>query len=209
MLEKLNLVDYRTLDPSTYHRLQEAVLLKDKLAEASGFDRVVGFGSGAVFRVGDLPRFAQEFWDDEHGGYAHNIHIAPLFVYHLWGLPGLLLLSYTALALLSVGRRLARERTLRWDPSRREAYSLQLAAFLMAVGFFLYGGWNPPKISLLYFGLVVGTLWRLLELEREALPGGDAESLATGQAHEDRVYADHLAPGRPAVNPDGATQQGQ
>lgn len=169
MVEHLNLEDYRRLDVSTYQRLQEAVLVGRKFAEASWLERAFGFGSGAVYRVTELPPSEQAFLEEAEGGYAHHIHLSPVFVYHQWGLPGVGLMVYSTFALLVVGWRLGRRRADGEDPALRERYALQLAAYLMALGFFLYGGWNPPKISLFYFGLLLGTLWKLLGSRVEAL----------------------------------------
>ena len=162
MIQHFTLQDYHHLDPSTYQRIQEAVLVVRKFEHAGWLERVFGFGSGAVFKVTALPRSQQVFLEEVEGGYAHHIHLSPVFVYHQWGVPGIALLAYSVWALLTLGWRLARRRGEASDPDAREQYSLALAAYLMAMGFFLYCGWNPPKISLFYFGLLLGTLWRLV-----------------------------------------------
>jgi hypothetical protein len=170
MLKNLTLEDYRRLDLSTYQRLQEAVLVAEKFQNASWVERTLGFGSGAVFRVAELPPSEQAMLEEVQGGFAHHIHLSPVFVYHQWGLPGLVLLAYSALALAALGWRLGRRRRDGADPERQEGYSLQIAGFLMAAAFFLYGGWNPPKISLFYFGMVLGCLWWLLGSTVEPAP---------------------------------------
>lgn len=180
MVKHLNLEDYRKLDPSTYQRLQEAVLVEHKFARASWFERVFGFGSGALYRVTELPPSIQYFLEEVQGGYAHHIHFAPVFVYHQWGLPGVALLGYSTFALLMLGWSLARRRREVLDPERRERYSLQLSAYLMALAFFLYAGWNSPKISLFYFGLVLGVLWRLLGSSVDPVPTRPRPAPAAG-----------------------------
>ena len=162
MRQNFTLVDYRFLDMSTYQRVQEAVLVARKFGDASLPDQLFGFGSGAVFPVTDLPESQQTLYEDAYGGSAHHIHISPIFVYHQWGIPGILLLTFTAVTLLRAAFWLAKQRPRGSDPVSRERYSLQVAAFIMIAAFFGYGGWNPPKISLFYFGILLGTFWRLM-----------------------------------------------
>ena len=162
MRQNFTLVDYRLLDMSTYQRVQEAVLVTRKFNDASLPEQLFGFGSGAVFQVTDLPEAQQILYDDAYGGFAHHIHLSPVFVYHQWGIPGIILLLFTAVTLLRTAFWMAKQRPSGSDPAKRERYSLMAAAFIMIAAFFGYSGWNPPKISLFYFGILLGTFWRLM-----------------------------------------------
>lgn len=147
-------VDYTQLDDSTYQRIQEVILIKSKFLErASWWNWLVGFGNGATYSARGLPSGLQEMLDSDYSGDAHHIHVNPVFVFHQWGLLGLLVFVWMGSLMWRSFRILRREKLSKFSSK----YSfIAIASFLMFLSFIIYGILSPPKNALLYAGMLLG-----------------------------------------------------
>ena len=156
-LSQLN-TDYTKLDTSTYQRVQETVLVVKKFNRyGNPFHFLFGFGNGAMYRAEGLPKGPQTMLDLKYGGYAHHIHINPIFIFHQWGVCGILIFGWLIFVLFLWAKRIKKE--LKQTINKNE-YFFCVVSYLMFISAIIYGVVNPPKTMLLYEGMLLGLISR-------------------------------------------------
>ena len=145
--------DYTELDASTYQRIHEITLVNEKYeTQANILHWIFGFGNGSIFKASGLPAGYQELLDTKFNGTAHHIHINPVFIFHQWGIVGVLLFFWLLVLIFGGGVSLMRRAKF----MRSDDLFVVGCSYLMLVSFLFYGLVNPPKDTLLYAGMIMG-----------------------------------------------------
>lgn len=153
---------YEELDDSTYQRIQEAVLVGDKFLKGDMLAWITGYGNGAVYLVHGMPAGYQALIDKEYHGYAHNIHLNPVFIFHQWGMAGVLLVLWLMWGLFR--STLFLHRIARSGMSGGLEWKVSIISLIMLLSFLAYGLATPPKNVLIYIGMVLGV--HIIALDR-------------------------------------------
>jgi hypothetical protein len=154
MINNINWEDYTKLDLSTYQRIQEALLIKEKfLKEGSWYNWLVGFGSGATYAAEGFDSDYQEMLEVKYGGQAHNVHINLVFIFFQWGLAGILLFLWLLLLMWRSFRILY---SLQINANNSDVFFVAATSFLFLFSFIFYGMATPPKEALLHNGMLLG-----------------------------------------------------
>lgn len=153
MMSTLNLEDYSSLDESTYQRLQECILVYEKFSKGDYVAWMLGYGNGAVYSNEGLPKSIVLLSETLLGGYMHNIHVNPVFMFHHWGLLGWMLHGTLIILLIKCGNK------IRYSKLIPVEYASALnRTFLMICIIIIHTLVNPPKDAYLYLGLLIGML---------------------------------------------------